>query len=64
MTYKWDQLSKYQQAAARRIAFGALADVGPATTSQVARYLDDCMDFERGTITLDDLYAATGWLRS
>ena len=63
MTYKWDQLTKYQQAEARRIAFAELKDVAGATTSQCAKYSDEVQDFRRGSITLDDLLAATGWAR-
>ena len=63
MTYKWDKLSKHQQDAARRLAFGKLKDIAGATTSQCAKYLDEAMDYDRGSITLDELLAVTGWAR-
>lgn len=63
MTYKWDQLTRRQQDAARRVASGALKEVPAASVSQVAKYLDECLAFERGEVTLDELYATTEWAR-
>lgn len=59
---KWHQLTKGQQAAARRIV-EKLWDAGvkQATTTSVARNLDDAMDWDAGWLTLEDLCRRTGW---
>lgn len=53
-TYKWQQLSRAQQDAARRVR-QKLWDLGlSATASQIARHFDEGMDWERGDVTLED----------
>lgn len=64
MTYKWQQLGKREQDEARRMTERFWKqDIKAATVSQVAKYLDDCRAYDEDAITLDELYARTGWAR-
>lgn len=59
---KWHQLTKGQQNTARRIV-EKLWDAGvkQATTSSVARNLDDAIDWQDGHLTLEELCDRAGW---
>ena len=53
-TYKWQQLTRPQQEACRRVR-QALWDLGlSATVSQIARFHDQAMDWEGGDLSLED----------
>lgn len=58
---QWAQMTRGQQGVARR-ARGELATHGvEVTVSQVARYLDEVMDWLRGGLTLAALCAVADW---
>lgn len=60
MTYKWEKLSKTQQNAARRIRDNLAREGVGVTVSQVAKYFDEAMAFERGQYDRAEFIALVG----
>lgn len=59
---KWQEMSRDQQRQARRITEKLWsAGVKSATTSSVARHLEDAQDWQAGALSLRELCARTGW---
>jgi hypothetical protein len=60
MAYRWEQLSKNQHDAARRIRDRLAHEGIGVSVSQVAKYFDEAMEFTRGDYDRDAFIKLVG----